>query len=42
MGRTWVSNYTYLGIDFACNGAWDMHIQKVRDNCKKKLISYIV
>ena len=21
-----VSNYTYLGIDFACNGAWDVHI----------------
>ena len=19
-----VSNYTYLGIDFACNGAWDV------------------
>ena len=32
-----VSNYTYLGIDLACNGAWDMHIQKVRDNCKKKV-----
>ena len=34
-----VSNYTYLGtsIDFACNGAWDMHIRKVRDTCKKKV-----
>ena len=32
-----VSNYTYLGIDFACNGAWDMHIQKIRNNCKKKV-----
>ena len=31
------STYTYLGIDFACNGAWDMHIQKVCDNCKKKV-----
>ena len=29
-----VSNYSYLGIDFACNG---VHIQKVRDNCKKKV-----
>ena len=29
--------YTYLGIDFACNGAWDVHIQKVRNNCKKKV-----
>ena len=32
-----VSNYTYLGIDLACNGAWDVHIQKIRDNCKKKV-----
>ena len=32
-----VSNYTYLGIDFACNGAWDVHIRKVRENCKKKV-----
>ena len=32
-----VSNYTYLGIDFACNGAWDVHIQNIRDNCKKKV-----
>ena len=37
-----ISNCTYLGIDFACNGAWDMHIQKVHDYCKKKVISYIV
>ena len=29
-----VSTY---GIDFACNGAWDVHIQKVHDNCKKKV-----
>ena len=28
-----ISNYTYLGIEFACNGAWVMHIRKVRDNC---------
>ena len=28
------SNYMYLGIDFACNGAWDVHIRKVRDNFK--------
>ena len=26
-----ISNYTYLGIDFACNGAWDVHI------CRKKV-----
>ena len=32
-----VSNYTYLGLDFACYGAWDVHIQEVRDNCTKKV-----
>ena len=32
-----VFNYTYLGIDFECNGAWDVNIRKVRDNCKKKV-----
>ena len=31
------ANYTYLGIVFACNRAWDVHIQKVGDNCKKKV-----
>ena len=24
-----VSNYSYLGIDFASNGAWDVHLKKV-------------
>ena len=32
-----VSNYTYLGIDFACNGAWDVHIRNICDNCKKNV-----
>lgn len=32
-----VSNYTYLGIDFAFNGAWDMHIKKVLDSGRKKV-----
>ena len=32
-----VSNYTYLGINFACNVAWDVHIRKVCNNCKKKV-----
>ena len=27
-----VSSYTYLGIDFACNGAWDVHLKRVLDN----------
>ena len=42
-----LSNYTYLGIDFACNGAWDVQVcggmrryavcMQVCDNCKKKV-----
>ena len=36
-----VSSYSYLGIDFSSNGAWDMHIKKLLDHCRKKLISYI-
>ena len=28
-----VSSYSYLGIDFSRNGAWDMHIRKLLDNC---------
>ena len=31
----------YLGIDFASNGAWDVHIKKVINNGKKKLHSFI-
>ena len=23
-----VCSYRYLGIDFACNGAWDVHVRK--------------
>ena len=26
-----VSSYSYLGIDFSSNGAWDMHIKKLLD-----------
>ena len=37
-----VSNYTYLGINFACNQAWDVHIKKVHDKFRRKLISFIV
>ena len=36
-----VSSYSYLGIDFSSNGAWDMHIKKLLDNGRKKLISCI-
>ena len=32
-----VSNYTYLGIEFSSNGAWDKHIKKVVDSGRKKL-----
>ena len=31
-----VSKYSYLGIDFASNGAWDVHLKKVLDNGRKK------
>ena len=43
-GRKWgehtfpkVSNYSYLGIDFASNGAWDVHLKKALDNGRKKV-----
>ena len=32
-----VSDYTYLGIDFSYNGAWDTHIKKLIQNGKKKV-----
>ena len=32
-----MSSYTYLGIDFACNGAWDVHLKRVLGNCRKKV-----
>ena len=32
-----VSSYSYLGIDFASNGAWDVHLKKVLDNGRKKV-----
>ena len=32
-----VSKYTYLGIDFECNGAWDAHVKKVIDGGRKKV-----
>ena len=34
---TTVSNYTYLGIDFPYNGAWDAHIKKLIQNGKTKV-----
>ena len=32
-----VSNYTYLGVDFSYNGAWDTHIKKLIRNGKQKV-----
>ena len=32
-----VSSYSYLGIDFSSNGAWDMHIKKLLDNGRNKV-----
>ena len=32
-----VSSYSYLGIDFSRNGAWDKHIRKLLDNGKKRV-----
>ena len=32
-----VSNYTYLGVDFSYNEAWDTHIKKLIQNGKQKV-----
>ena len=32
-----VSSHSYLGIDFASNGAWDVHLKKVLDNGSKPI-----
>ena len=32
-----VSNYAYLGVNFASNGAWDSHVKDVCVNGGKKL-----
>ena len=29
--------YSYLGIDFSSNGAWDMHIRKLLDNGSRRV-----
>ena len=31
------SNYTYLGVDFFYNGAWNTHIKKLIQNGKQKV-----
>ena len=35
LGGIWV--LTFLGVDFASNGAWDGHIKKVLDCGRKKV-----
>ena len=32
-----MSSYSYLGIDFVSNGAWDVHLKKVLVNGRKKV-----
>ena len=32
-----VCSYSYLGIDFLCNGAWDVHVKKVIDSGRTRL-----
>ena len=32
-----MSSYTYLGIDFACNGAWYGHLKRVLDDGRNQL-----
>ena len=31
------THYSYLGIDFSRNGAWDVHIRKLLDNGRKRV-----
>ena len=37
MGRTSSPKYTYLGVDFTSNGAWDEHVKRVLQNGRKKI-----
>ena len=32
-----LSKYTYLGVDFTSNGAWDKHVKRVLQNGRKKI-----
>ena len=32
-----MSNYSYVGVDFASNGAYDVHLKKVLDHGRKKV-----
>ena len=37
-----LSKYTYLGVDFTSNGAWDKHVKRVLQNGRKRLVKCIV
>ena len=32
-----LSKYTYLGVDFTSNDAWDKHVKRVLQNGRKKV-----
>ena len=36
-----VSSYTYLGIEFSNNRAWDLHVKKVLSTGKEKVLLVI-
>ena len=36
-----VSNYTYIGVDFSYNGAWDTHIKTLVQNGKQKKVNQL-
>ena len=38
-GEQALPKYTYLGVDFTSNGAWDEHVKRVLQNGRKKIIS---
>ena len=40
-GVSKVSNYAYLRVNFASNGAWDSHVKDVCVNGRRSLISCI-
>ena len=36
-----MSNYTYLGIDFAESGTWGVHVKKVVDSGKNNKVNQL-
>ena len=37
-----MSSYAYLGVVFACNGAWDVHLKRVLDKKVNQFHSVMV